>query len=275
MRAVSSERQRRFLVRLRGGEDAVEALEALAQRERMQAAWVRGVGALERAELEHAVVDEPCEILSLSGSISWDGDEPRPRLRAALAPLSDGSRIVGGVLTVAPSTDVELLVECFDDVPLELVEAAPKPPRIRASAPPSRALVEPPEDVYDDEDEDDDDEPAPARSAGPVSWADVAAASADVEAPEPEWRAPAPAPARGPARAAPRVEHRGPSPEKGDFVSHMQFGLCKVEKVDGRGGIIVKLASGLRKKIRLDFMDVGRPRREDGRKVFPVRAKKR
>ncbi len=279
MRAVATERQRRFFVRVRAGEDLLEAVEALAQREELQAAWIRGVGALERAELEHETLDEPCEVLSLSGSLAWDGDDVRPRLRVTLAPLAAGGRVVGGVLRRAPATDLQLVVESFDDVPVELVTTPNRTPRIVASAPPSRALVEP---SFVDEDDYDDEEDADAAPAA-VSWADVAKASAVVEAmPEP----PPPRAPRAPVRpheppprpsptSEPTVEHRGPTPEKGDFVQHVQFGLCKVEKADGRGGIVIKLPSGLRKKLRLDFMDVGRPRRDEGRRVFPVRPRKR
>lgn len=276
MRAVTTERQRRFFVRLRAGEELLEALEVLAQRERLQAAWIRGVGALERAALEHVVLDEPCEVVALSGSLSWDGDEPRPRLRVALAPLSDGARLIGGVLLRAVATDVELLVESFDDVPIDLVEVAPRPPRIRATAP----RVEPPPDAGDDLAEEDDEDEAESSASPGVSWADVARASAHAEP------APPPPPPRGAAapRAAPHeppprpeatVEHRGPAPDKGDFVQHVQFGLCKVERTDGRGSIVIKLPSGVRKKLRLDFMDVGRPRRDEGRRVFPVRPRSR
>lgn len=278
MRAVTTERQRRFFVRVRAGEDLLEAVESLAQREQLQAAWIRGVGALERAELEHETLDEPCEVLALSGSLAWDGDEMHPRLRVTLAPLADGGRVVGGVLRRAPAADLQILVESFDDVPVELVSVGARTPRIKASAPPTRKLVEPSFAAEDDYDDEEDDDAAPA-AAGGVSWADVAKASAVVEAmPEPP-----PRPARAPVRpheppprpepAAPR--HHGPTPDKGDFVQHVQFGLCKVEKADGRGGITIKLPSGVRKKLRLDFMDVGRPRRDDGRRVFPVRPKKR
>ncbi|MBX3276271.1 MAG: DNA-binding protein, partial [Sandaracinaceae bacterium] len=152
MKAVLTGRQRRFFVRLGAGQDVVASIESLAHREGIHAAWVRGVGALERAELEHAALEEPCEILSLAGSLRWRGDEPRPRLRVALAPLSDGGRLLGGVLRRAPATDVELLVEAFDDVPLELVEAASVSPRIKKSV--------------------------PAPEPAPPSWAEAARASA-------------------------------------------------------------------------------------------------
>jgi len=294
-KVVPSERQRRMLVRIEQGEDVVEALAALAEEQDVCAAWIRGVGSLESATLEHTAVGEPCEILSLEGTVRWRKKEPQVRLRVALAPLSDGARIVGGVLAEAAAVDVELLVECFDDVPLKHVRAAGAVPRIEAVEAPSRSLVEPDDDgddddwdePYDDADDEDVEFDAPApEPGGAVSWAQVAAVSAAAEedriveqayakaAPKPERPGRAP---RESTPAAPKASERTMEvvPEKGDFVQHRQFGLCKIEKTDGRGGVKIKLPSGVRKTLRLDFMDVGRPRMEKGRRVFPVRPRKR
>ncbi|MBX3275941.1 MAG: hypothetical protein KF729_37140, partial [Sandaracinaceae bacterium] len=96
-----------------------------------------------------------------------------------------------------------------------------------------------------------------------------------------ELAPPPPAPRERPAAHQPPPPsdldpgYAGPAIDKGDFVQHVQFGLCKVERSDGRGGLVLKLPSGVRKKVRLDFMDVGRPRRDDGRRVFPLRPRKR
>jgi len=293
-KVVQSERQRRMLIRIEGGEDIVEALVALAEEEDVLAAWIRGVGSLESATLEHTTVDEPCEVLSLEGTVRWRRKEPQVRLRVALAPLSDGSRIVGGVLAEAAAVDVELLVECFDDVPLKHVHAKGAVPKIETVSEPPRSLVEasdPDDDAFDEPYDDADDEdgefesPAPA-AGGAVSWAQVAAASAAAEtdrlvsetlakaAPEPERPGRAPRESRPPAAKA-RASSMEVVPEKGDFVHHRQFGLCKIEKTDGRGGVKIKLPSGVRKTLRLDFMDVGRPRTEKGRRIFPIRPRKR
>ena len=58
-------------------------------------------------------------------------------------------------------------------------------------------------------------------------------------------------------------------------MQHRQFGLCKVEKEDGSGGIVIKLQSGVRKTIKLAYLEVGSPRQEGGRRVFPIRPRKR
>ena len=52
MKVFESKRARRLVVRLDTGEDLVEALLALAEREGVGAAWVRGIGSLAWAELD-------------------------------------------------------------------------------------------------------------------------------------------------------------------------------------------------------------------------------
>ncbi len=62
-----------------------------------------------------------------------------------------------------------------------------------------------------------------------------------------------------------------PMPERGDHVSHKQFGLCKVERIDDEGGLRVKLPSGQRKQIKLDPFVVQGPRADGaGRRVFDL-----
>jgi hypothetical protein len=71
---------RTFAIRLRPGQDLERELLALAEREGIQAGWVLTcVGSLSRAVLrlaggrEHAVREEPFEIVSLVGTLSADG----------------------------------------------------------------------------------------------------------------------------------------------------------------------------------------------------------
>lgn len=325
MKVTVSKRQRRLLVRVSGTEDLLSALEDIAHKEELRRAWVRGVGTLERASLEHVEIDEPCEILSLEGGLCWDDVDPVFRLRVTLAPLSGRSLVVGGVLEKGPAIDVDLFLECFDDVPVDAVRAAPK------IEPPSRTLTEPakekrprrgserptrprgpssgPNSVVASAREnasrmdvalassrvEPEPEAAPvswadvaAASAtedeAPVSWADVAAASAEEEIdaepafeplPQPKRQRPQPKAYEPPAMPKKKQPSLEVVPSKGDFVQHRQFGLCKIEKTDGRGGIVIKLKSGVRKTVRLDFMDVGRPRQEGGRTVYPLRPRKR
>lgn len=59
--------------------------------------------------------------------------------------------------------------------------------------------------------------------------------------------------------------------ERGDHVSHKQFGLCKIERVDDDGALRVKLPSGQRKEIKLDPFTIQGPRLDGaGRRVFDL-----
>ena len=59
--------------------------------------------------------------------------------------------------------------------------------------------------------------------------------------------------------------------ERGDHVSHRQFGLCKIERIDDDGALRVKLPSGQRKEIKLDPFTVQGPRLDGaGRRVFDL-----
>jgi hypothetical protein len=62
-------------------------------------------------------------------------------------------------------------------------------------------------------------------------------------------------------------------PEKGDWIEHVKFGLCKIEGLSGDGVCIIKLPDARRKKIKIDALQVLAPRSDGGRRVFPVRSK--
>ena len=74
------------------------------------------------------------------------------------------------------------------------------------------------------------------------------------------------------AQPAPREEYK---PERGDWLDHAKFGLCKIEGLSGDGVCIIKLPDARRKKIKIDALQVLAPRSDDGRRVFPVRPKRR
>ena len=254
----------------------------------------------------------PCEILSLEGSLS-DGDPMLHATLSRRT--DNGVEVLGGRLTAARVFSVELYLECFDDVSLtrekdratglwlwqgEARSGAAAPSR---SAPSSAAPARPepatqtwtqePDEDDDYEDDDEEEERSAAPSSGGVSWADVAAVSAAPEVARPVAREPEPAPRKRKKKKReapvgftppPLPEKRKtseaefmdePIPEKGDFIQHRQFGLCKVEKEDGEGGIVIKLPSGVRKTIKLDYMEVGQPRMEGTRRVFPIRPRRR
>lgn len=233
-----------LLVRVEPGEDVLETLVDLAHDEEIDDAWVRGIGTLKKAELEPGGRFQRCRILTLEGTLSMRDGKASARLHVTLSrPAKDG--VVGGKLLKAESVDVELRVECWQDAKEERAAG-------RWTAP------------------DEAHEPAEAPA---VSWADVAEVSAAPEATfvkeeSTGQRVFDPPPDEG-------EEIQTLLPVKGDFIHHRMFGLCKVDRPDKGGGVVIRLPSGIRKTIRFDFMDVGAPRMEGSRRVFPVRPRKR
>lgn len=74
------------------------------------------------------------------------------------------------------------------------------------------------------------------------------------------------------ARAQPAAAEEY-KPEKGDWIEHAKFGLCKIDGLSADGVCIIKLPDARRKKIKIDAMQVLAPRRDGDRRVFPVRPK--
>lgn len=62
--------------------------------------------------------------------------------------------------------------------------------------------------------------------------------------------------------------------ERGDWVEHKQFGLCKVERIDD-SGVLVKMHNATRKLLQLSVFDVIGPRQDGDRRVFALRSKQR
>jgi predicted DNA-binding protein with PD1-like motif len=87
MIVFESRHARRFVGRLERGEDLVGSLRALAERERVKAAWVSATGLVEWAEVTDWDADReafraprriegPLTILSLSGNVSLRMSNP-------------------------------------------------------------------------------------------------------------------------------------------------------------------------------------------------------
>ena len=66
-----------------------------------------------------------------------------------------------------------------------------------------------------------------------------------------------------------------PNLEPGDWVAHKQFGLCRVEGEDAEGALIIRLPSGVRKAIRLDYMRILPGTVQDDRRIFPLEPRKK
>ena len=139
--------------------------------------------------------------------------------------------------------------------------------------------------------------PVTEQPSGEVSWGAVAAASEAAVAPPPRplsevdlepgrrpitRRKPKPS---VPVRASEAVQkprpHAAdfldvPDPEVGDFVDHKQFGICKVEGIDDDGGMLLKLPTSRRRRIKIDVFDVQPPAHDaKGRRVFKLLPRKR
>lgn len=306
MMTFESKRSRRLIVRLDPGEELVGSLEGLARREGIAAAWVRGFGSLAWVELDRhdqlrqraeppQRFDVPSELLTLEGNVAMSEGSPRALLHATLARRTDnGVDVIGGRVRAAGVFACELVLECFADLTLsrapeastglarlgggaEVQVASASWVREREHEPPAgarRAAAPDRSGAGHEPREREHEAPEPPRASG-VSWADVAAVSAapPVHEPAPER------PSAGRARpAAPRRRAEALDevvPERGDFLDHRQFGLCKIDREDDEGGLVIRLPSGVRKTIKLDFMEVGQPRMEGTRRVFPIRPRKR
>jgi uncharacterized protein len=286
MAVFESTRVRRLVGRLDRGDNLPEALVALARTHEVTAAWVRGLGALEWVELceydQHTQryrpgkrIDRPCELLSLEGNLSMKGGEPFAHVHVTVSWESgDGIAVAGGHLVAAQVFACELSLECYDDLHLAREWDA------------ATGLS-----LWADEGASDG---APSETPEPtgISWSHVAAVSSQ---PPPEPRVttartgrrrghvptgklpPAPRPQPLPERRRMSedefLEER--QPERGDFIEHRQFGLCRVDGEDAEGGLLIRLPSGVRKVIRLEMLRVEAPRHQDGRRIFSVRPRTR
>jgi len=225
-----------------------DALRSLVDEHRLRTAWVSAIGAFEWIELteynqtdrryEEAHRFERCELLSMQGNLSERDGEPFWHLHATVSLREDGRDVTyGGHVVDGSVFALELRIDCFDE--LELKRA------------------------HDE-------------ATGLQLWADLGAIAGGGEAASAPEAAPAGVTwamaAQVSARAEPaaREEYK---PEKGDWIEHAKFGLCKIEGLSGDGVCIIKLPDSLRKKIKLDALEVLAPRSDGGRRVFPVRSK--
>jgi len=245
---VEARASRHIVGRVVRGSGLRDAFRSLVEEHRLRTAWVSAIGAFEWIELteynqsdrryEEAHRFERCELLSMQGNLSERDGEPFWHLHATVS-LREGERDVayGGHVVDGSVFALEFRIDCFDGLDL------------RRS--------------HDD-------------ATGLQLWANVnAEAGAGAVASTPEaapagvtWEMAAEVSAR--AQPAAIEEYR---PEKGDWIEHVKFGLCKIEGLSGDGVCIIKLPDARRKKIKIDALQVLAPRSDGGRRVFPVRAK--
>lgn len=329
MIVMESRHGRRFVVRIDRGEDVVASLKKLAQSERIRAAWVRGTGLCEWAELTDwdpsrellrvpRHIEGPLALLSCEGNISMRLGEPYVELRGALSREGDAGLVVlGGQLVVASSLNVELVIDVFEDVRLERDEeretglsvwkgertqgavaraierrggetsrthtppTSREPTTREVSAMRGGASARAEQSADDVDGTPTSDVPATPAALG---WADVARASAEgtsaPRSPVAERRSPTTAgvplvPIFDKATTRPAPSDDEPQPKKGDWIDHRQFGLCRVEGENVDGGLLIRLASGMRKVVHTEHLEVMPARYEGERRIFPLRPRKR
>ena len=232
---------------LRGG-SVQQAFRGLVGEHDLRTAWVSAIGAFEWLELteynqaekryEDAHRVERCELLSMQGNLSERDGEPFWHLHATVSVREEGRDVTyGGHVVDGAVFALEFRIDCFDALQLKRANDEATGLQLWADLDPPMSGAEKPV--------------RPEASPAGASWAMAAEMS---------------------ARAQPvgAEEHK---PEKGDWIEHAKFGLCKIEGLSGDGVCIIKLPDGLRKKIKIDAMQVLAPRSDGARRVFPVRRK--
>ncbi len=252
-------------------------------------------------------IEGPLTVLSLEGSASIRNGPPWVQLHGMLSRQTGPSSVetLGGTLASARVYAIEFAIEVYDDVRLERDEDAQtglslfKGSSVRGVfartregktsapvTPPSRAPERVPEEEHVREEAS---VPAASMGADGISWAQAARASEEAErritaALPPAHKAPKPKEKPlGHLPFIPDSRERTadlsfldePVPLKGDYIDHRQFGVCRVDGEDEDGGLKIRLPSGVRKTIKLDFFEVLPPRHEGERKVFSLRPRKR
>lgn len=257
-------------------------------------------------------LEGPLALLACEGNVSMRLGEPYVELRAALSREGDaGLVLVGGQLVIASALNVELVVEVFEDVRLDRDEeretglsvwkgertpgAMARPTERRPSdtvrtkpglpTQPGREPSPPrvvPASARSERDDDVDGTPT-SDAPAVTGWADVARASSAAEAKIStiERR---PSGTSAPVVTVPIFDKPKeiasalddePQPKKGDWVDHRQFGLCRIDGENVDGGLLIRLASGMRKVVHTDTLEVLPPRFEGDRRIYPLRPRKR
>lgn len=314
MITFESRNVRRVVGRLERGDPVKRCIEDIARERDVTTGWVRAFGILETAELRRydtrqkrflppERIEAPSEVVVLQGNVSL-GDGGRPEVRLEVTLRRDGPQgtvLIGGELLEGEAFHLELVVECYDDLGLRREpdpdtglelwhglssrDAAGRRPR-----PPAEAETSP-DDDWGGTEAPSSSRPAPP-TGGPVSWGQVADASASPrqtgkhQKVKPGMgrpsvlknaREPAPVPDPIPQKSRPDIDELldEPIPERGDWVDHKVFGLCRVEGEDSNGGVIIKLPTGARKHINLEVLEVLPARIEGDRRVYPLRPRRR
>ncbi len=248
--SVETRLSRQIVGRVSRGTGLQDAFRKLVDEHGLRTAWVSAIGAFEWIELteynqaerryEEAHRFERCELLSMQGNLSERDGKPFWHLHATVSLHQDGQDVVcGGHLVDGSVFALEFRIDCFDA--LELRRGNDEATGLQLWADVEAPAVEQ-TGVHE--------VPVTEAVGAGATWAMAAELSTRTEeVPE---------------------EHR---PEKGDWIEHAKFGLCKIEGLSGAGVCFIKLPDSRRKKISLDAMLVLAPRHDGERKIFPVRPK--
>lgn len=266
MIVMESTQVRRVIGRFERGESLLDGLRSVAAQKGIVSGSFRALGAFEWAELceyeqEEKVYRPPirvghCEILNLTGNLSIRGEEIFPHVHAALsfetgAEDARGIRVVGGHLSAAQVFACEFVIDCYDDLVLRREYDAATGLDLWGRS--TKEL-----DV--------EGEPLEASSVG-LSWSQVAAASEGTKKQAAPKKSAAPLPAA--AASKPQL------PKPGDEVVHKDFGRCRIAGRGTDGSLILKPDNGGRhRKVKLEYFEVLGPKKENGRRVFVLRARK-
>ncbi len=274
MEAYDATGAQRYLLRFGPEEELVEALVGWVAL-RGGRATVRGTGAFASSVIADVEGEErkiaAAEAIAISGVVIG----PEAQLRVTLL---RGMQPIGGTLVSAKALGADLEVLLLDpDDEAEVSRPTTGQPAPRAkpdwgdvAAASSAAAASP-----------------PPSAGGAPSWADVAQASQTAstraaEARPLRKRKPKPQEPLFKPEPIPGAKEKDfsyldePQPEIGDYVQHKQFGKCKVERVGEDGGLVIKMAGGRRKAIKLTVLQVLPPTEDSqGRLVYPLQPRKR
>jgi predicted DNA-binding protein with PD1-like motif len=311
MIVFEARRTRRIVGRLERGESVLDALAELAVQREFTSAWFQATGPLESAEL--AVYDVEtgkhslprrvgaCTAVQITGNLSRLGALPFAHAHALVVPArgDDGMHAgepVAGELRAALSVAVEFVIEVFEDVVLDRMPddatgLALWRGRATATVAASPAQLGWAAAAHEAERLEAERAAVEARAAAEAKaaasrggWGGGGRESRGREPQRPR------APQLPPERVVPQAFAAQPIPEKkrgaaeeadepvlepGDWVAHKQFGLCRVDGEDAEGALVIRLPSGVRKSIRLDFLRVLPAHEQDGRRVFPLEPRRR
>ncbi|MGB8329926.1 MAG: DUF296 domain-containing protein [Polyangiales bacterium] len=246
--SVEAGASQQIIGRIHCGSSLSDALAELVTEHALRTAWVSAIGAFEWIELtEYSQTNrryekshrfERCELLSMQGNLSDRDGEPFWHLHATIS-LREGGRDLtyGGHVVDGSVFALEFRIDRFDGIVLRR--------------------------AYDE-------------VTGLQLWTEMEALQGAGSEPNVAAVAPAGVTWAMAAELSVRehsIERREHKPERGDWLEHPKFGLCKIEGLSGDGVCIIKLPDSRRKKIKLDAMQVLAPRTESGARVFPLRSK--